>query len=93
MSAPTGHPAWCTIRHAPGWPIHSALIGETVTAEDDSVSVELNDAGDGRGSHVSMATWTADNNAFIEFTATQAREVAGFLTAAADALEANGGDL
>lgn len=87
-------PVWCTIEHAPGWPIHSCRVGE-VEAEDEEgpadASVELNDYGNGRGPAVSLGIHTEQRAASIEFTSAQARTVAALLVLAAGTLDASGG--
>lgn len=91
-------PVWCTIEHGPGWPIHSCGFGEITAAAHSydeggsATSVELNDYGQGEPPTVSLNVFIGDifsgkPFAGAEFTAAQARELAGMLVRAADVLD------
>lgn len=84
------HPAWCRIDHEPGQLIqtaHAANVGEVVLSDTVSVSVELNDYGNGRGPVVTLATWAGGDQDIADLTPAQARYLAGLLATAATTLD------
>lgn len=87
---PHQQPAWCEIQHRPDWAIHSAAIGEVVMSDHESVSVEVNDFGDGNGPAVTMHPWIlppADPNIGAVMNGDQSRELADLLADAGDILD------
>lgn len=96
MSRPKTHPndapAWCEIAHKRGARIHSASIGEVVLADDECVSVELNDFGDGNGETITLyhhyIGLPANHQTLgAAMNADQSRHLAALLATASDALE------
>jgi hypothetical protein len=86
----TPEPEWCEIKHRPGWPVHSARIGEVLShdqAGPAQTTVELNDFGIGYGPGVSVHIFAGRDVAAAEFTADQARALASLLIAAAAVLD------